>query len=67
MKITKTYNRNVNLGNYQTARIGLSLEKEIDDKMSKKELAVISNKLLDVCKDIVKEELETLKEEEAQR
>ena len=63
MKIKKEYNRNINLGNYETARIGISVEKEIPDKITKEKLTEISNKLLEVCKDIVDEELKTLKGE----
>jgi len=63
MKITKHYDRNINLGNYQTARVGITLEKEVDVG-STPELKKISNSLLEKCKELVHEELEQLKEEE---
>ena len=63
MKITKHYDRNINLGNYETARIGISLEREIDIK-SKNQVKKISDSLLQVCKELVHKELKQLKEEE---
>ena len=63
MKITKHFDRNLNLGNYTTARVGITLEKEINVK-SKQEIKKISNSLLEICKELVHEELEQLKEEE---
>lgn len=63
MKISKHYDRNINLGNFQTARIGITLEKEVD-VTSKPELKKISNSLLEICKELVNEELEKLKEEQ---
>ena len=62
MRITKHYDRNINLGNYQTARVGITLEREIEVK-SKAEIKKISNSLLKMCKELVNEELEQLKEE----
>jgi hypothetical protein len=64
MIIKKSYDRNINLGNYQTARIGITLEKEITGKVNSKKLKEVSNKLLSVSKKIVNEELEALKTEE---
>jgi len=63
MKITKHFDRNLNLGNYENARIGITLEKEVNVK-SKQEIKKISNSLLEICKELVHEELEQLKEEE---
>ena len=63
MKITKSYDRNINLGNYQTARIGITLEKEVENPNEAK-IKKISNKLLELCKKLVNEELADLKEEE---
>ena len=64
MKLTKHYDRNINLGNYQTARIGITLEKELPDKIAKEKLKLISNKLLSISKELVNEELEAIKTEE---
>ena len=64
MKITKHYDRNINLGNYQTARIGITLEKELPDKIDGEKLKLIRNKLLSISKEIVHEELEAIKTEE---
>ena len=64
MIIKKEYNRNINLGNYQTARIGITLEKEIKGKVTSEKLKEVSNKLLKVGKKIVNEELEDLQTEE---
>jgi hypothetical protein len=64
MKISKNYSRNINLGNYQTARIGITLEKEIKDKVTGEQLKEVSNKLLQISKKIVNEELESIKTEE---
>jgi len=66
MKITKSYDRNINLGNYQTARIGIALEKEVENADATK-IKKISNKLLDLCKKLVNEELADLKEEEQEK
>lgn len=63
MKIQQNYSRNINLGNYENARIGITLEKEVNVK-SKQEIKKISNSLLEICKSLVHEELEQLKEEE---
>jgi len=62
--IKKSYDRNINLGNYQTARIGITLEKEISGKVNSEKLKEVSNKLLQAAKTIVNEELEALKTEE---
>jgi len=64
MKLTKHYDRNVNLGNYQTARIGITLETDIENP-NKKKIKDASNKLLDLCKELVDNELKTIKKEEA--
>jgi hypothetical protein len=64
MKISKNYSRNINLGNYQTARIGITLEKEIKGKVIGEQLKEVSNKLLQISKKIVNEELESIKTEE---
>lgn len=64
MVIKKSYDRNINLGNYQTARIGITLEKEISGKVNSEKLKEVSNKLLQAAKTIVNEELEALKTEE---
>ncbi len=63
MKIQQNYSRNINLGNYQTARIGITLEKEVENPNEAK-IKKISNKLLELCKKLVNEELADLKEEE---
>jgi len=64
MIIKKSYDRNINLGNYQTARVGITLEKEIKGKVTSEKLKEVSNKLLTVGKTIVNEELESIKTEE---
>ena len=64
MIIKKEYNRNINLGNYQTARIGITLEKEIKGKVTSEKLKEVSNKLLEIGKKLVNEELEAIKIEE---
>ena len=64
MIIKKSYDRNINLGNYQTARVGITLEKEIKGKVTSEKLKEVSNKLLKVGKKIVNEELEDLQTEE---
>jgi len=64
MKIKKSYDKNINLGNYQTARIGITLEKELPEKISKAKIKEVSNALLEISKEIVNNELENLKEEE---
>lgn len=62
MKLTKHFDRNINLGNYQTARIGITLEKELENPTAEK-IKKVSNKLLNLSKKIVNEELEQLKQE----
>jgi len=63
MKIQQNYSRNINLGNYENARIGITLEKEVENPNEAK-IKKISNKLLELCKKLVNEELADLKEEE---
>lgn len=65
MKITKSYDENVNLGNYQTARVGLVIEctKEIS---TAEELEEVSGKLLILAKKVVRQELREIKEEREQ-
>jgi hypothetical protein len=62
MKITKHYSKNLNLGNYESARIGITLEKEVK-KPTKQKLIKISKQLLKMCKKLVDKELAELKEE----
>lgn len=62
MKISKNYSRNVNLGNYETARVGITLDKEIENP-SKEKVEKISKSLLNLCKKLVHEELKQIKKE----
>ena len=43
-KISKSYGRTVNLGNYQTARFGATLEADIEEKEDVKEVSKILQK-----------------------
>ena len=60
MKIEKYYEENVNLGNYQTARVGLKIISDKEIKNSE-ELTIISQKLFSLGKKIVQDEIEQLK------
>ena len=62
MKITKSYDENVNLGNYQTARVGITISSDIEIT-GKEGLREASAKLLEMAKTIVREELQLLKNE----
>ena len=62
MRIEKSYSRNINLGNYETLRIGLTIkyDKEIN---SKAELKKVSMRLSKLAEENVNEELRKIKEE----
>ena len=59
IKIKKHYSRNINLGNYQTLRIGIDIEKVILDES---EIEKTSIELLKIGSKQVNKELRKLKE-----
>lgn len=59
VKIKKHYSRNINLGNYQTLRIGLDIEKEIADESEIEETSIA---LLKIASKQVNKELRKIKE-----
>lgn len=64
MRIKKTYEENVNLGNYQSARVGIEIT--YDKDVSQEELLEVSNKLGQIAKKAVQNELEIIKKEKEQ-
>jgi len=62
MKIEKSYSRNINLGNYETLRLGLTIKSD-KDIVDIDELRKHSAKLTKLAKQLVNEELEKIKEE----
>lgn len=61
MRIEKTYEQNVNLGNYEMAKIGVKITS--DKEIKPEEFADFSNKLGIIAKKAVQKELEILKQE----
>ena len=62
MKLSKYYEENVNLGNYQSARIGLTITS--DKEVTKpEEVKALSAKMLNLAKTLVREELDIIKKE----
>ena len=62
MKLSKYYEENVNLGNYQSARIGLTITS--DEEVTKpEEVKALSAKILNLAKTLVREELDIIKKE----
>lgn len=57
MQITKSYEENKNLGNYESVKIGLTIHTDKEVK-SPEELEQLSGKLLTLAKQIVRKELE---------
>ena len=62
MKIKKLYSENVNLGNYENARVGIEITVDKDIK-SPEQLEKVSNGVLKLAKNIVRKELEGIKTE----
>ena len=62
MKISKHYEENANLGNYQSAKIGITIHSDKDLK-SIEEIEEYSDKLNTLAKRIVRKELTKIKEE----
>jgi len=64
MRIEKIYEENVNLGNYQSAKVGIKI---ISDKeVTPAEFMEFSAKLGQLAKTAVRKELDTLRAEKAQ-
>ena len=61
MKISKHFEQNVNLGNFQSAKVGLTIHSDKDLKVE--EIEEYSNKLNELAKRIVRKELQKIKEE----
>jgi hypothetical protein len=61
MRIEKSYSRNINLGNYETLRLGITIksDKEIKDVNELKEHSEKLTKLAEQC---ITEELRKIKE-----
>lgn len=57
MKISKSYSKNKNLGNYESVRIGVTLEKELKSP-SKKTIEKVSKVLYKIGKELVDTELQ---------
>ena len=64
MRIKKTYEENVTLGNYQSARVGIEIT--YDKDVSQEELLEVSNKLGQIAKKAVQNELEIIKKKKEQ-
>lgn len=69
MKITRSYSRKLNIGNYQTLDHFCSVEQEIDDTSDVKEMEQASKKLEEFCVKEVERAVEESKkiEEEKKR
>ena len=61
MKIEKHYSRVVNLGNYESLRVGVTLSKELDSPITEAQLRKVSDALFNLCVDLVEKEIEKLK------
>lgn len=62
MKLSKYYEENVNLGNYQSTRIGLTITS--DEEVTKpEEVKALSAEMLNLAKTLVREELDIIKKE----
>lgn len=62
MKLSKYYEENVNLGNYQSVRIGLTITS--DEEVTKpEEVKALSAEMLNLAKTLVREELDIIKKE----
>jgi len=62
MLITITYNENVNLGNYESAKCGMKIQSDKEIK-SKEDLKKIKGGLFKLAKEMVEEELKKIEEE----
>ena len=62
MRIEKYYEENANLGNYESARVGLKLSSDKEIKTAE-ELETLSHSLFQLAKTMVRKELSKLKEE----
>jgi hypothetical protein len=65
MIIKKYYEELVNLGNFENVKIGLSLDLNVPDETYNNPIDIKkhSNRLFEICKRIVKDEIKQLKQE----
>jgi hypothetical protein len=61
MKISKTYEANIMVGNFQSIKVGITIHS--DKEITGPELPEYSAKLGGVCKKLVSEELAKIKQE----
>ena len=54
MKIRVNYGETVNLGNYESERIDISLEKDVDETKYRYELIATFNELKQICEGMVR-------------
>ena len=62
MKIEKHYEQNINLGNYEFAKVGLTIQSDKEIK-TPQEFDELNQKLFELARNTVKRELDKIKEE----
>jgi len=62
MKIEKHYEQNINLGNYESAKVGLTIQSDKEVK-TPQEFDELNQKLFELARNTVKRELDKIKEE----